>query len=1390
MKREKKQQRWTCSMIVLLAMLLMPKTAWAVNGTLTTRTVAGNTYYEIADAKDLAAFSNLVSSRNTTTVTFHMDYNAILTNDITWDSSLTYNTIGVRCDDDMNTSGGCKAYTGIFDGNGHTIRSLRITKLRYTGTPFCGMFAELNGATVKNLTLTDLDFDNSGGYRYDGPISGSATGSTLSNVYVEGAAKSSGYWSYTGGLVGKSSGCTYTNCGANLVFTLIVYDGILAAGLVYKLSGKDTFTNCYFYGSFTGLKQGYYDLEGVTYTYTRQKAYPIYAENSGTATFTNCYAVTFQGNYGSEYTARNTNTGITYKEPSSFTSGEMAYLLNGSTNGGITWRQNITSGTVDNCPVLDQTHNKVYYLQDKYCTGANKGNAYYSNNSSAVTGVHTSLSKTAAKDATCTEAGNYDYWTCSGCKKVYSNANGTIVTTVAVRTIAALGHGSTGYDEYFTWSGTCYNDATKDTKVCRFSLRCKKCVTNVVKNISLTCTLTAHTDATCTTTGKTTYSATGSFTSTNSSYNYSATKTNDYTIAVQQDAHAFDNGICTRCGSCQPITYVTEDNLEELGLTSAYLGYCAISNSGQLYKYAEQINIGDRDHRYAVLLNDIVINENVLNDDGTLNGDGSEFRQWTPIGKEALPFQEATFDGRGHTISGLYFSSNTKQEAGLFGCIGTNGIVKNVGVTDCYINNSFTTDNGYVGGITGQNYGTIVNCYTTGTIHTEFAVVGGVCGRNHFKIKNGYSTVAVSTAGPYTAGGICAINVGSQIENCCTTANNVCGYGNYDDNSLSCLEAERFSNGFVCYSLNDNNSDYTSSPVWYQKLGPGGDASPVLIAASDGSNTVYQVYDMNCDGQINATIYSNQKINKITHTPVEGVCPCGEYREVKYIAADGSTKTELCRMITSYMLSLLDAENKYYILPSGWYAVSSTVDLEGKYLNMQDNAEYNLVLMDEAELKSSGFMVQVGKDATFNLYGQKQQTGKMYKYGSSGSDIIIQYFGCLNVYGGTCLGKIYGREDSSGSINNGNIEDLSVQNRLTINGGTCSGKIRCLNTSTTYIYNGKMTNIDSYGNLVIYGGEIINPNGFALSIDADSRVIIANCTLSGSPSAIANQLNNFGIVDLNSICFDAEGNVITSIVGKFSDKSALFESPHSYYRIVARTLGDVNMDGHYSVTDMAKIINVLNGNGIDRFDTGDMDRSGAIDKTDLRLLEKKILNVPGPVTGETDGQQWVQLWENGPKWAVMNYGAVATSYDGQTNYDAVGSYHANYVVSDLVKTLNNWRLPSVGDYEALMNTDNTVMTWCNGSDTQFATGCTLKGMKVTGKGKYAGSEIFFPAMGEMQYGDYYPVYYSRASCGYYFTDDSSNTMGIMFVVEDDGSKINWMSFDCSFYPLRMVVNEK
>lgn len=209
-----------------------------------------------------------------------------------------------------------------------------------------------------------------------------------------------------------------------------------------------------------------------------------------------------------------------------------------------------------------------------------------------------------------------------------------------------------------------------------------------------------------------------------------------------------------------------------------------ITNAAELYWFAGLVNgdesiignsIKQNTGACAVLTKNITI-ENVLDENGSLNGDGSVLEQWTPIGSYGIRGEEAyigTFDGNGNTISGLYVDSDA-QYVGLFGCVGRNGKIQNVGVVDSYI--SATGDKVCVGGVCGYNVGgTIENCYNTGTITATaqatgiYSSVGGVCGFSFWNIFNCYNTGKVSVTGDRAwVGGVSGFN-GKDIKNCYNT---------------------------------------------------------------------------------------------------------------------------------------------------------------------------------------------------------------------------------------------------------------------------------------------------------------------------------------------------------------------------------------------------------------------------------------------------------------------------------------------------------------------------------------------------------------------------------------------------------------------------------------------
>lgn len=238
-----------------------------------------------------------------------------------------------------------------------------------------------------------------------------------------------------------------------------------------------------------------------------------------------------------------------------------------------------------------------------------------------------------------------------------------------------------------------------------------------------------------------------------------------------------------------------------------------ISNRAELYWFAGLVNgtLPDGGEKNlsanAILTANIIVNTGVLDANKNLVSK-SDLTEWKPIGARSSSYT-GTFDGQGYTISGLYFNNPTSSYVGLFGSIGANGKISNVGVLDSYFQFSE-----FGGGVCGVNYGTVRDCKNTGSVRGLAAIggvcglnekggiiensfnegtvsgtgdnvqqVGGVCGYNNGTIKSCYNTASVS--GQNSVGGVCGLNSSGIITNCFnegtvsgqTFVGGVCGNG-------------------------------------------------------------------------------------------------------------------------------------------------------------------------------------------------------------------------------------------------------------------------------------------------------------------------------------------------------------------------------------------------------------------------------------------------------------------------------------------------------------------------------------------------------------------------------------------------------------------------------------
>lgn len=143
---------------------------------------------------------------------------------------------------------------------------------------------------------------------------------------------------------------------------------------------------------------------------------------------------------------------------------------------------------------------------------------------------------------------------------------------------------------------------------------------------------------------------------------------------------------------------------------------------------------------------------------------------WTPI-KDFT----GKFDGKKHTIKGLWISLSSIDYVGLFAKIQGSSNDKRASVSNLFVNVSKKgiTGAGCVGGICGSlSYGNIENCMVTGDI-SGYQCVGGVVGGNTNKssVSQCASSGNITATNGY-AGGILGQDVSScDINNCYSIAN-------------------------------------------------------------------------------------------------------------------------------------------------------------------------------------------------------------------------------------------------------------------------------------------------------------------------------------------------------------------------------------------------------------------------------------------------------------------------------------------------------------------------------------------------------------------------------------------------------------------------------------------
>lgn len=184
---------------------------------------------------------------------------------------------------------------------------------------------------------------------------------------------------------------------------------------------------------------------------------------------------------------------------------------------------------------------------------------------------------------------------------------------------------------------------------------------------------------------------------------------------------------------------------------------------------------------------------------------------WTPIGSgfSSNTGYQGTFDGQGHSITGLSITTNSTDggNAVLFDGIGSNGTVKNLQVEVNY-----NVQQGVASGIVNVNYGTITACSVTGDIAARTSDIGGIASINNGSIIGCWFDGNLTTN--YVEGGIAAYNYGT-ITACFYGGN--AGYG--ANNQGGTVDATKVNDGDSWQTAVDGMNEALTGNGYQWKLG-------------------------------------------------------------------------------------------------------------------------------------------------------------------------------------------------------------------------------------------------------------------------------------------------------------------------------------------------------------------------------------------------------------------------------------------------------------------------------------------------------------------------------------------------------------------------------------------
>lgn len=229
-----------------------------------------------------------------------------------------------------------------------------------------------------------------------------------------------------------------------------------------------------------------------------------------------------------------------------------------------------------------------------------------------------------------------------------------------------------------------------------------------------------------------------------------------------------------------------------------------LKNMQQFYGFAMLVNSGNSFEEKTIKLGaDIVLNSGSVTEWAT--GNVTVENKWIPIGNSNAIFK-GTFDGQGHTISGVYSDVGKTQYNGLFG-FAINATIKNFSLTNSYFVS--TADDADMGSVLGYGDGVLENIYSDAILNAKGIRVGGLLGVSQDKKTDGASGAAENSK--------------TVIKNCWFNGTiNL----NYDEPKSA------YSGGLLGYPLhgtvNFKHALFTGT-IYYNNLGEKNDAAKSVI---------------------------------------------------------------------------------------------------------------------------------------------------------------------------------------------------------------------------------------------------------------------------------------------------------------------------------------------------------------------------------------------------------------------------------------------------------------------------------------------------------------------------------------------------------------------------------